>query len=348
MTMHEAKFWRTEGDRVRCQLCPHSCLIASTRRGICGVRENRDAVLYSMNYGKVSSANVDPIEKKPLFHFYPGEEVFSIGSIGCTFRCRHCQNYSISMASLEEMRLRELAPEAVSETALAQGCRGVAFTYNEPTIWHEFAYDAMTIAKDKDLFTVYVTNGFIQEDPLRELAGVLDAMNIDVKGFTDRFYKQVCKALLEPVLGAVTLAYELGIHVELTYLVIPGENDDRDEISNFSDWVVALDPRIPVHFTRFHPDYQMADKPATPIATMEMARAVGKEAGLHFAYLGNVMVPGSKDSYCPNCNTLLVERRGFTIARMEARDGHCPICGQDLYMVQRRGEVGQSGRGGRA
>jgi pyruvate formate lyase activating enzyme len=297
-----------------------------------------------MNYGKVSSANVDPIEKKPLFHFYPGEEVFSIGSIGCTFRCRHCQNYSISMASLEELRLRELEPEAVSETALAQSCRGVAFTYNEPTIWHEFAYDAMTIAKDKDLFTVYVTNGFIQEDPLRELAGVLDAMNIDVKGFTERFYKQVCRAPLEPVLGTVSLAHELGIHIELTYLVIPGENDGREEITRFSEWVAALDPRIPVHYTRFHPDYQMTDKPATPLATMEMARAVGREAGLQFTYLGNVMISGGEDTHCPNCNAFLVERRGFTLSRLEARDGHCPICGQDLYMIQRRGGVEQSER----
>jgi pyruvate formate lyase activating enzyme len=202
----------------------------------------------------------------------------------------------------------------------------------------------MKIAKDKGLFTVYVTNGFIQEEPLRELAGYLDAMNIDVKGFTERFYSKVCKAPLEPVLGAVSLAHELGIHIELTYLVIPGENDERDEIKKFSEWVAALDPRLPVHFTRFHPDYLMADKPATPMATMEMSRTIGKEAGLQFVYLGNVTMPGGEDTYCPNCNALLVERRGFALARMEARDGHCPICGQDLYMVQRRGEVEQSER----
>jgi pyruvate formate lyase activating enzyme len=339
--MHEARFWTAEGDKVRCQLCPHSCLIAPARRGICGVRENRESVLFSMNYGKVSAANVDPIEKKPLFHFHPGAKVFSLGSIGCTFRCQHCQNYTISQASLDELRLHEQKPQEVIDIAQANSCPGVAFTYNEPTIWHEFAFDAMTIAKDRGLFTVYVTNGFIQEEPLQELSSVLDAMNIDVKGFTDKFYHKVCKAPLAPVLGAVTLAHELGIHIELTYLIIPGENDGREEIKRFSDWVAALDVRVPVHFSRFHPDYQMTDRSPTPIATMEMAHQVAKEAGLLFIYLGNVHIPRSEDTSCPNCNALLVERRGFTVTRLEAREGHCPICGQDLYMVQGRGGVEQ-------
>ena len=342
--MHEARFWNTEGGRIRCHLCPHSCNISPLRRGICGVRENRDGKLYSMNYGKVSSANVDPIEKKPLFHFYPGEDVFSLGSIGCNFRCRHCQNYTISQASLGELVLQEMRPEDVAETALAHGSRGVAFTYNEPTIWHEFAYDAMKTAKEKGMFTVYVTNGFIQADPLRELASRLDAMNIDVKGFTENFYGKVCKAPLQPVLDATTLAHELGIHIELTYLIIPGENDSRDEVRRFSEWVAELDPRIPVHFTRFHPDYEMTDKPPTPIPTMEMAKQVGQEAGLQFIYLGNVMLPHGEDTVCPKCHALVVERRGFGILKLEAREGHCAVCGQDLYMVQRRGKVDQSER----
>ncbi|MBI0581764.1 MAG: AmmeMemoRadiSam system radical SAM enzyme [Methanomassiliicoccales archaeon] len=338
--MHEARFWEKEGERIRCHLCPHNCSISPMRRGICGVRENRDGKLYSMNYGKVAAANFDPIEKKPLFHFYPGEDVFSIGSIGCNFRCRHCQNFNISQAQLGELVLREMSPEAVSETALSAGSRGVAFTYNEPTIWHEFAYDAMKIAKEKGMFTVYVTNGFIQEEPLRELSPFLDAMNIDVKGFTERFYDKVCKAPLEPVLRTVELAHRLGIHVELTYLIIPGENDDRDEIRRFSEWVVSLDKRIPVHFSRFHPDYEMSDKPPTPIRTMEAAKDIGKEAGLQFIYLGNVMIPHGEDTVCPNCGTLLIERMGFSIGKMDARDGRCPVCGQDLYMVQRKSGTG--------
>ncbi len=702
---HEARFWFTEGERIRCRLCPHNCSISPLRRGICGVRENRDGKLYSMNYGKVSSINVDPIEKKPLFHFYPGEEVFSLGSVGCNFRCRHCfvpgtfvvtsagshrieeitgidkdellthsgrfmkvkdvfdhhyagqvcrvrpanlpeivctpqhrflasvgpssdlvhiveaqelreehfvvipkrkeagevqstghrpadgnapdstrhwrhaspeagtdprlarllglfcargqvsglagradlfdillsfassdnglaeevqaachdlfgadvridnggrslkacvgvsiakmfvelcgadsmtrkvpgfmfnspkgivgpflqgyfegngcyrndrseayaasrslamgicellinqgavpaldlcgpdaqrpsvggkaelcaehvirvpsafdfvrgkwksgyrpfyhedenyffipvrsvsreqyegrvhnlevegdhtytanfaavcncQNYNISMASLSEFGLKDIRPEEVSEMALSNGCRGIAFTYNEPTIWHEFAYDALGPAKEKGMFTVYVTNGYIQEDPLRELSDRLDAMNIDVKGFSQRFYDKVCLASLQPVLDTVALAHGLGIHIELTYLIIPGENDQREEIRRFSEWVSDLDPRIPVHFTRFHPDYKMADRPPTPIPTMEMARDVGREAGLKFVYLGNVALTHGEDTFCPECRRLVAERRRFGVMRVEARNGRCPSCGHDLYMVQRSG-----------
>jgi pyruvate formate lyase activating enzyme len=254
----------------------------------------------------------------------------------------NCQNYNISMASLSELALREMKAEDVSEAALSHGCRGIAFTYNEPTIWHEFAYDAMGPAKEKGMFTVYVTNGYIQEEPLRELSGRLDAMNIDVKGFTERFYDKICKAPLQPVLDATTVAHELGIHVELTYLIIPGENDERSEIRKFSEWVVDLDPRIPVHFTRFHPDYEMTNKLPTPIPTMEMAREIGREAGLQFIYLGNVALPHGEDTVCPKCHHLIAERHGFGVMKVEAKEGHCPICGQDLYMVQRRGEVAQS------
>ncbi len=332
--MKEARFWTEEGERVRCHLCPHSCLIARGKRGICGVRENREGTLFSMNYGMVSSMNVDPIEKKPLYHFHPGEGIFSLGSFGCNLRCQHCQNYLISQARLGDLQLREMAPEEVSMIAVAQGCRGVAFTYNEPTIWHEFTYDAMKIAKERGLFTVYVTNGFIQEAPLRELSDHLDAMNIDVKGFTDRFYSEICRASLEPVLQAVELAQELGIHVELTYLIIPRENDGREEISRFSRWVAKIDPDIPVHFTRFHPDYQMSDRGPTPRSTMEMAKEVSTREGLNFVYLGNISIPGGGDTTCPNCHTKVVERDGYRVLPLKVREGRCTVCGRDLNMVQ--------------
>jgi pyruvate formate lyase activating enzyme len=331
--MQEARFWTGEGERVRCHLCPHSCLIASRKRGICGVRENREGTLYSINYGKVSSMNVDPIEKKPLYHFHPGEAIFSLGSFGCNLRCLNCQNYLISQAAMGDLPLRDMAPQEVSEMAMAQGCRGVAFTYNEPTIWHEFTYDAMKIARDRGLFTVYVTNGFIQEAPLRELSEHLGAMNIDVKGFTGRFYSEVCRASLEPVLHTVALAHELGIHVELTYLIIPGENDGREEISEFSAWVANIDPDIPVHFTRFHPDYQMSDRAPTPRSTMEIAREMGVKAGLNFVYLGNINIPGGGDTTCPQCHTKVVERRGYQVLLLKVREGRCTVCGRDLNMV---------------
>jgi pyruvate formate lyase activating enzyme len=329
---------------VRCQLCPHSCSIAPAKRGICGVRENREGTLYSMNYGRVSSINIDPIEKKPLFHFYPGSAALSLGSIGCTFRCAHCQNFTISMAALSELNTREIAPEDVPRLALDNGCQGVAFTYNEPTIWHEFAYDACKLIKEQGLYTVYVTNGFIQEAPLRELAPYLDAMNIDVKGFTEHFYKDVCKAPLQPVLDTVRLALSLGIHVELTYLIIPGRNDAEEELRGFARWCADGDPRVPVHFSRFHPDYQLTDAPPTPVSTMELAKRVATEEGLKFVYLGNVRIPHGEDTYCPKCGTLVVQRTGFGVSKLDARDGRCPVCGEDLYMVQPKEKVERSER----
>lgn len=278
--------------------------------------------------------HVDPIEKKPLFHFYPGSNALSLGSVGCTFRCLHCQNYSISMALLNEYNLIELRPEDVPRRAIERGCQGIAFTYNEPTIWHEFNYDVCRLAKDRGLYTAYVTNGYIQEAPLRELAPYLDAMNIDVKGFTERFYREVCKASLQPVLETVRLAHSLNIHIELTYLIIPGKNDTEEEIRSFAQWCAELDPRVPVHFTRFHPDYLLTDVPPTPIDTMNMAKRVGKEEGLKFIYMGNVYIPHGEDTFCPKCGSLLVKRNGFSMTLQETREGHCPHCGEDLYMVQ--------------
>lgn len=256
----------------------------------------------------------------------------------------NCQNYTISMASLSEFGTNDIRPEDVTRIALDNDCQGIAFTYNEPTIWHEFAYDACKLAKEKGLYTVYVTNGYIQEEPLRELSPVLDAMNIDVKGFTERFYSKICKAPLEPVLKAVKLAHQLGIHIELTYLVIPGENDAEGEVRSFARWCAELDPKIPVHFSRFHPDYEMSDKPPTPIPTMEMTKRVAQEEGLKFIYLGNVHIPHGEDTYCPNCGTLNVRRVGFTVVMNEAKFGKCHVCGEDLYLVQPMGKVAQAER----
>lgn len=332
--MKEAKFWRKEDGRVACALCPHSCKIAPGKRGICGVRENREGKLYSLIYGKASSVHVDPIEKKPLFHFKPGDRVISLGSIGCTFRCLHCQNFTISQASFGSFPLEDMRPEQVTEICRSTNCRGVSWTYNEPIIWHEFAFDASKIAKENGLYTVYVTNGYIQEEPLRELAQCLDAMNIDVKGFREEFYKKTCKASLEPVLRATELALSLGIHVELTYLIIPGKNDSEGEIRDFARWVVtALRPDVPVHFTRFHPDYMMTDVPATPMKAMEMAFRVGREEGLRFPYMGNVPRHGAENTYCPKCGALAVERSGFDILRLDVKEGRCAVCGEPLNMV---------------
>ena len=251
----QAKFWKKiDNKKVQCNLCSHKCKINIDKTGICGVRKNENNSLYSTIYGTCSSIAADPIEKKPLYHFHPGTNLLSLGTIGCNFKCLHCQNYSISTADENYSPLRDLSPEETVEIAKQNNCSGIAYTYNEPTIWHEFTYDSARLAKKAGLYTCYVTNGFITSEPLKELSDVLDAMNIDVKAFTDDFYKKVCKARLEPVLETCELAKKLGIHIELTYLVIPGYNDSIDEIKDFCNWILKkLNKKTPVHFSRFHP-----------------------------------------------------------------------------------------------
>lgn len=333
--LHEARFWKPGADgAVDCGLCPHHCHIADGRRGICGVRENDAGRLYSLIYGRVSSMHVDPMEKKPLFHYRPGEAVLSMGSVGCNFRCLHCQNFTISQAAPSDGYLESFTPNDIARLAKENGCRTVAFTYNEPTIWHEFTFDTARDLKGQGIASVYVSNGFIEEAPLREIAPYLDAMNIDVKGFTDQFYKKVCKAPLQPVLRATKLAVELGVHMELTYLIIPGKNDDPGEMRAFCQWVAKeLRPEVPVHFTRFHPDYMMTDVPPTPVRTMELAQRIGKEEGLEFIYLGNLGTAEGESTRCPKCSTLLVRRYGYSVDRSALTGPSCPKCGTALNMV---------------
>lgn len=332
--MKEARFWRKEDGRIECGLCPHSCKIGPGKRGICGVRENRDGVLYSLIYGKASSIHVDPIEKKPFFHFKPGDRVLSLGSIGCTFRCQNCQNYTISQAEFGEFGLEDVSSEDVLETCKRSGCKGVSWTYNEPTIWHEFSSDASILAKKNGYHTDYVTNGFIQGAPLRELVECIDAMNIDVKSFREEFYKRVCRASLRPVLDAAEMAHRLGIHVELTYLVIPGKNDSEAELRDFSRWVTeSLSPNVPVHFTRFHPDYMMMDVQSTPIKTLDLAFKIAKQEGLRFPYTGNVPGDDRENTYCPKCGKLVIGRMGFAVVEMRAEGSRCPACGEDLNLI---------------
>jgi pyruvate formate lyase activating enzyme len=331
--LHEAKFWKKGGERLECFLCPHHCRIAPNKIGICGVRQNRNGRLYSLIYGRVSAMHVDPMEKKPLFHFHPGKPVLSLGSIGCNLRCLHCQNFSISQAKVGSAHLNSLRPEEVAQLARENGCRDVAFTYNEPTIWHEFSYDAFRLCRGQGISTIYVTNGFIEEEPLRELAPYLSAMNIDVKGFREEFYHHTCKARLSPVLEATRLAHELGVHVELTYLIIPGKNDNEDEIREFCRWVAKLSSDIPVHFSRFHPDYQMTDVPGTPISTMEMSLRLAKAEGLRFVYLGNVHTLDGENTKCPRCGSLVIRRSGYNVEILGLKNGSCSNCGEPLRII---------------
>jgi pyruvate formate lyase activating enzyme len=292
--------------------------------------------LYSLIYGSASSLAADPIEKKPLYHFYPGTYAFSMGTVGCNFKCSHCQNYSISTADPDSYYLREITPEDVVKIAKEYGCQGVSYTYNEPTIWHEFCLDSAKLVKKAGLYTCYVTNGYITEEPLRELSSCLDAMNIDVKAFTDDFYRKICKAHLEPVLKTCELAKDLNIHIELTYLVIPGYNDSLDEIKAFCKWVVEkLDNNIPVHFSRFHPDHNMIKVPITPMETLQKIYHTAKETGILYTYLGNVIHGNYENTSCPKCGNFCIKRIGYSIITDGFKDGKCTRCGYALPIINK-------------
>ncbi len=330
----EASFYEREGGKVRCGLCPHSCLIADGKRGICGVREHRGGRLYSLIYGLASSIHPDPVEKKPLFHFLPGSTSISFGSVGCNLSCLHCQNFSISRARPDDPGLTRITPEDVVEYARSSGARSVSWTYNEPVIWHEFTSAASKAAHAAGLRTIYVTNGFIQEAPLRALGGVIDAMNIDVKAFREPFYERVCGARLAPVLRSCELAHELGMHVELTYLIIPGHNDSDEELKGFSEWVAgSLARNVPIHFSAFHPDYKLTSAPRTPTSTLLRAFEIAKAACLEFVYLGNVTAGDKDDTFCPRCGSLAVRREGFYVTSTHLDGGRCAKCGADLNIV---------------
>lgn len=324
----EALFWKPLKDQtVQCLLCPHHCVLAPEKSGICGVRKNEHGTLFSLIYQACSSIADDPIEKKPLYHFHPGSLVLSLGSVGCTFRCEHCQNYHISMTRPEDMLLRDIPADQLGKMATDHGCQGIAWTYNEPTIWHEYTLEATRVVKKEGLYTVYVSNGYIEEEPLKQLAPSLDAMNIDVKAFHDEFYRTVCKAKLSPVLQTCERAKRLGIHLELTYLVIPGLNDTESEISEFCHWIAEkLGTDIPVHFSRFHPDYQMRNHQATPTNILLRCHSLAKNEGLQFVYLGNIPHGDYDNTYCPTCKNLLIERYGFSAHITGMSHGKCSHC----------------------
>jgi len=331
----EAMFWELQkGGVVQCLLCPHNCKIKEDNVGFCGVRKNEGGKLYSLIYGSCSGVADDPIEKKPLNHFYPGSVVLSLGSVGCNFRCLHCQNYHISTAGPNNGSIDEISPEKAVDLAKSHGCKGIAWTYNEPTIWFEYTFDSAKLAKKAGLYTVYVTNGYINEEPLRMISPFLDAMNVDVKAFTEGFYKKICKARLAPVLRTCEIAKSLGIHVEVTYLVIPGMNDSLDEIKKFCKWVVeSLGVETPVYFSRFHPYFKMKDVSATPLETLFTVFEIAKDAGILYPYLGNVSHAEYENTICPSCNTVLVKRQGFSTEIVGIDNGCCIRCGARIPIV---------------
>lgn len=330
--MKEAMFWEEEeGSAVQCFLCPHHCVLDEGGRGICGVRENREGKLYSLIYGKAASLALDPIEKKPLYHFKPGTSVLSYGGVGCNFNCRYCQNASLSCGDPESSFLKDYSVDHLVKRALKND--GIAWTYNEPSISYEFTYDVSKRYKEKGGgYSVYVTNGFIEEQPLKKLAPYLDAMNIDIKAFNEDFYKKIVGGRLQPVLETSKLAVSLGIHVEVTYLVVPNYNDSEDEIRGFASWVKdELGEDTVTHFSKFHPDHKMRDVPATSSEKMHQAREIAEDAGLNFVYLGNL--PAENDTVCPECGETIIKRSFFSSGKANLEDGRCPECGREIPVV---------------
>ena len=317
-----------EGNKVQCSLCCHRCLISPGKRGICAVRENRDGTLYSLVYDKVIAQNIDPIEKKPLFHFQPGSISYSIATPGCNFRCRHCQNADISQLPHDHGGVvlgEEVAPSAIVAAALKTRCTSISYTYTEPTIYFELAYETARLAVEAGLKNVFVTNGYITPEALGVIRPYLHAANIDLKGFTDDFYKNICGARLQPVLDAIRLYKEFSIWIEITTLVIPGHNDSDEELRDIARFIRSVGEDIPWHVTRFHPTYKLTDQPRTPLATLKRAQQIGFEAGLRYVYEGNI--PGeSEDTVCWSCKKRLVKRIGFSVEENKVKEGKCSYC----------------------
>lgn len=337
IVMYEAQLYEKYPEaKVRCNLCAHRCTIQNGRRGLCGVRENREGTLISLVYGKIIAEHVDPIEKKPLFHFLPGSKTFSIGSVGCNFHCRHCQNADISQYPQEhhgEIVGASRAPQEIVRKAVKAGCTSIAYTYNEPTIFMEFAHDTAIIAREHGLKNVFVSNGYMTPEATDWISPYLDAINIDIKGFSDTFYKEICKARLAPVLESVQRMHDRGVWIEVTTLVIPGLNDSDEEFKKIADFIASVDPEIPWHVTQFYPTYLMTDRGRTPAATLRRARTIGKREGLQHVYEGNIPGTGDENTYCPECGALCITRHGFQIVSQNMTKGRCPECGQKINGV---------------
>jgi len=317
-----------ENNQVQCSLCSHRCIIAPGKRGICSVRENRDGILYSLVYDKVIARNIDPIEKKPLFHFLPGSRSYSIATPGCNFRCKHCQNSDISQLPHDRGGIivgENIPPTSIVETARAQHCESISYTYTEPTIYFELAYDTARLALEAGLKNVFVTNGYSTAEALKIIRPYLHAANIDLKGFSEEFYRRICGARLQPVLDAIKLYKDFGIWIEITTLVIPGNNDSDEQLTSIAQFIKSVDESIPWHVSRFHPAYKLVDQPVTPLSTLERARRIGMDAGLLHVYEGNVPGQG-ENTICPNCKQPIIRRVGFTVQENNVIDGMCGYC----------------------
>lgn len=349
-----ARLWDSlENKKVQCHVCANECIIKSGRVGICRTRKNFDGELYTLIYGSLSSpGGLDPIEKKPLYNFWPGEMSYSIASIGCSFKCLHCQNWNISQACPDDtgtkgsfdfedfiqsdIPLLEITPEELTENVIKSGAKTVAYTYNEPLIWHEWLVDTIPLLKKEGIQTILVTNGFSTHEASKELvkAGI-DAANIDIKGITDDFYKKICKVQsVQPVLDTSSFFKKKGVHIEITNLIIPDLNDSKEEIEKLCEWVLNnLGRNTPLHFSAYHPDYKIPSDKRTPQETLDMAYHIAKDIGLYFPYVGNIIHAEGSNTYCPSCRNLIIGRLGFNISKLNVKnDKKCPKCDYNFQM----------------
>ena len=335
--MKEAMLYEKLSDgKVKCNLCNHRCTIKDGNYGICGVRQNTDGSLYTLVYDKIIASHIDPIEKKPLFQFYPGSTAYSVATVGCNFKCKHCQNADISQLPMERKGYvvgEKMGPEEMAEAARRSSCQSIAYTYTEPTVFFELAYDTAQKAHDKGIKNIFVSNGYMTPEALKEISPYLDGINIDLKAFTEKFYKDICGARLAPVLDTIRLAKNLGIWVEVTTLVIPTLNDSEDELRQIAVFLRDVDVNIPWHISQFYPTYQLTNLPRTPVETLHRAREIGLESGLRYVYEGNVPGRGNENTYCHGCGELLIERWGYSIQKNTIIEGQCPSCGSPVAGV---------------
>jgi pyruvate formate lyase activating enzyme len=331
--MKEARFYNKAEDlSVNCYLCNHRCHIQEGKKGVCAVRQNMNGVLYTLVYGNPIAQHIDPIEKKPLFHYYPGSQSFSIGTVGCNFRCLHCQNSDISQSPRESHILSHqiFPPEQIVQAAKKSRCQSISYTYTEPTIYFEYAFDCSVLAKKEGIGNVFVTNGYTTLEALQSIQPYLDAANIDLKSFRDDFYRRVCGARLQPTLDSIRAYKKLGIWIELTTLIIPDHNDTEEELRDIARFIRELGVDTPWHVTAFYPTYKLQDQPRTPAAVLKKAREIGLSEGLRYVYTGNVPGDEGENTYCYQCGKILIKRIGFTIQKNEIHDSKCYACGAKI------------------
>ncbi len=321
------------GENVRCQVCPNECILREGQRSVCRNKTNYKGTLYTLAYGNPCAVHIDPIEKKPLYHFLPATSAYSIATAGCNFRCLNCQNWEISQRGPNE-RDGELFPEQVVERAVHSDCQSIAYTYSEPTSWYEYMYDTSQLAVTQGIKNVWITNGYMNEGPLRDLCQYLDAANVDLKSFREEIYNELNSGTLEPVLNTLSVLKEEGVWFEVTNLVVPTWTDDMDMIAQMCEWLyqnVGCD--YPLHFSRFHPAYKLMNLPPTPYEILKEARQTALNSGLHYVYIGNVPNAEEQHTYCPHCENLIIGRKGFFITEMHVKDGFCEFCGEEIKGV---------------